>query len=268
MLTLCLSCVDPGETAVARLIEHFNNVMEGILIGSWRHFTLERNPHGAGRYSYDRKQLENKLVFDLKPSCFLLQPHCLRRRLIEGREKAVTAFRRFDFGLYTPVLSTVFGAEVVVDQGSGIEELFPGKPVGRPRKQRLEAKRSGEQSGQVADILFQATDGQTKTPFVLVRWQGEALTKAEWVPLSGLSPATADWWQAEAELRFPFLDFANQPPLLRLTGGPPVSVILMTVPNREVRNSCCFSIRCFRLCFGSFSFFLFFFILFSYFSYT
>ena len=218
------ACVDPGEQAVQHLVTHFEGVIEGIVAGSWTHYTLERNQRGAGRYVYDRKQLESKLVLDLKPSCFLLQPHCLRRRLTQGREKAATAFRRFAFGLYSPVLSTVFGAEVVEDQGSGIEELFPGKPVGRPRKLRLEAKRSGEQYGQVAEILFQATDSQTKTPFVLVRWQGEALTKAAWVPLSSLTPATADWWQVELEVRFPFLDFINQPPLLRLSGGP-VTVI-------------------------------------------
>ena len=63
-------------------------------------------------------------MFDLKPRSFLLQPHCLRRRLLEGRDKVVAAIRRFDFRTYTPVVSSVFGADAVVDQGSGIE-LFP-----------------------------------------------------------------------------------------------------------------------------------------------
>ena len=56
------------------------------------------------------------MVIDSNPSCFLLQALALRRRFREATDTLVAAIRRFDFSLYSPVLSNLFGPEVVAER--------------------------------------------------------------------------------------------------------------------------------------------------------
>jgi len=90
------------------------------------------------------------MVLDSNPSCFLLQPLALRRRFREATDTLVAAIRRFDFALYSPLLSNLFGPAVVADEGSSVDALFPPKPAGRPKNPRLDAKYwTGSRSGSV-----------------------------------------------------------------------------------------------------------------------
>ena len=95
---------------------------------------LHQRRRGAARFNFDRKKLEQKMVLDSNRSCFLLQPLALRRRFREATDTLVAAIRRFDFALYSPLLSNLFGLEIVADEGSGVDALFPPKPAGRPKK--------------------------------------------------------------------------------------------------------------------------------------
>jgi len=63
------------------------------------------------RFTFDRKKLEQKMALDSNPSCFLLQPLALRRRFREATDTLVAAIRRFDFSLYSPLLSNLFGPD-------------------------------------------------------------------------------------------------------------------------------------------------------------
>ena len=167
--------LDPSEESVPALVAHFSGVIDALVSGTWRHYPLDRFRLGAARFVFDRQQLELKLTVDKKPRSFFPQPIRLRQQLSDHISKVVRAFRKFDYKSYSPILAQVFGADAVADPGSGIEELFPPKPVGRPRKQRLEAKTSGGSLRLIEDILFQATDGQTGSAFVMVYWKGRPI---------------------------------------------------------------------------------------------
>src|SRR5215467_5441326 len=156
-------CVDPTEESLPRLITHFQQVLNAMVDSRWTHYPPpQRRRGGAARFTFDRKKLEQKMVIDSNPSCFLLQPLALRRRFLEAIDTLVAAIRRFDFALYSPLLSNLFGPEVVADEGSGIEALFPRKPAGRPKKPRLDAKLLNGVSIRISDILSEALDGKTK----------------------------------------------------------------------------------------------------------
>ena len=95
----------------------------------WTHYAPpQRRRGGATRFTFDRKKLEQKMVLDSNPSCFLLQALALRRRFREATDTLVAAIRRFDFSLYSPLLSNLFGPEIVADEGSGVDALFPKPP--------------------------------------------------------------------------------------------------------------------------------------------
>ena len=163
------------------------------------------------------------MLIKSNPSCFLLQPLALRRRFGEATDTPVAAIQRFDFALYSPLLSNLFGPEVVTDEGSGVEALFPPKPAGRPKKPRLDAKLVDGESIRISDILSEALDGKTKAIYVLVCEQAKDITTAQWIPVSSLSPVAREWWQNEREMRFPNIDLPTELPALRLTGGPDAS---------------------------------------------
>ena len=108
----------------------------------------------------------------------------------------VASLRKFDFGVYNPVIAHYFGEATVLDPGSGIEALFPPRPAGRPKKQKLQAKKDNKApETQLVDILAQATDIQTNERFVLVQW-------------------------SNAERRIPYIGLTKEAPELRITGGP------------------------------------------------
>src|SRR5215831_16995200 len=92
----------------------------------WTHYAPPQRR--SARFTYNRKKLEQKMVIDSNPSCFLLQALALRR-FREATDTLVAAIRRFDFSLYSPFLSNLFGPEIVADEGSGVEAVFPPKPV-------------------------------------------------------------------------------------------------------------------------------------------
>jgi hypothetical protein len=130
--------------------------------------------------------------------------------------------RKFDFGVYNTVIAHYFGEATVLDPGSGIEALFPPRPVGRPKKQKLQAKKDNKSpETSLVDILAQATDIETKETFLLVHWANEDIS---WTPVRLLSIFTHDWWLSESERRFPYIDLTKEAPALRITGGP-VTVI-------------------------------------------
>ena len=173
----------------------------------------QRRRGGAARFTYDRKKLEQKVIGN--PACFLLQPLALRRRFREATDTLVAAIRRFDFALYSPLLSNLFGPEIVADEGSGVEALFSPKPAGRPKKPRLDAKLLDGKSIRISDILSEALDGKTKAIYVLCE-QANDIKTAQWIPVSSLSPAAKEWWQNEREMRFPNIDLPTELPSLRL----------------------------------------------------
>ena len=113
-----------------------------------------------------------------------------------------------------------FGADSTTDQGSGIEELFPNKPRGRPKKLHLEVKQPGQNSKSILTVLFQATDMETKKQFVFLRWLTPSGDEFGWVPLDSLTPVTAEWWNMEKKRCFPFFDFLTDVPVLRVTSLP------------------------------------------------
>jgi len=124
----------------------------------------------------------------------------------------------FDFGGYNPVIAHYFGEATVLDPGSGIEALFPPRPAGRPKKQKLQAKKDNKApETQLVDILAQATDIQTNERYVLVQWANDDIS---WTLVRFLSNFTHEWWLSEAEMRFPYIDLTKEAPKLRITGGP------------------------------------------------
>ena len=161
------------------------------------------------------------MVLDSNPSCFLLQPLALRRRFREATDTLVAAIRRFDFALYSRLLTNLFGPEIVADEGSGVEAP---KPAGRPKKPRLDAKLVDGESIRISDILSEALDGKTKAIYVLCE-QAKDIKTAQWIPVSSLSPAARVWWENEREMRFPNIDLPTELPSLRLTGGPVMLVM-------------------------------------------
>src|SRR5215467_8433881 len=173
MLTLfcvCVCvCVDPTEESLPRLTTHFQQVLNAMIESRWTHYPPpQRRRGGATRFTFDRKKLEQKMVLDSNPSSFLLQALALRRRFREATDTLIAAIRRFDFSLYSPLLSNLFGPEIVADEGSGVDALFPPKPAGRPKKPRLDAKLLDGGSIRLSDILSEALDGKTKAIYVLV----------------------------------------------------------------------------------------------------
>ena len=116
---------------------------------------------------------------------FLLQPSCLRLRLTECRDSILASLRKFDFGVYHPVIAHYFGEATVLDPGSGIEALFPPRPVGRPKKQKLTSKKDNKASETtpLVDILAQAIGNETKEVFLLVQWAGSHDENISWTPI-------------------------------------------------------------------------------------
>ena len=99
--------------------------------------------------------------------------------------------------------------------------LFPPRPVGRPKMQKLTAKRDRQSSQYypLIDILGQAIDAATKEVFLLVRWADESLEETTWIPVSNLSDFASSWWALEVEKRFPGIDLSKDAPVMRITGG-------------------------------------------------
>ena len=162
---------------------------------------------------FRQNEVRAENVIDSNPSCFLLQALALRRRF---REATDTLVGRFDFSLYSPLLSNLFGPEIVADEGSGVDALFPPKPAGRPKKPRLDAKLLDGESIRISDILSEALDGKTKAIYVLVCEQAKDIKTAQWIPLESLSPAAREWWENEREMRFFPTLICQQSSLLRL----------------------------------------------------
>src|SRR5215467_6281947 len=73
---------------------------------------------------FRQKEVGAEMLIKSNPSCFLLQPLALRRRFREAIDTLVAAIRRLDFALYSPLLSNIFGPEIVADEGSGVEAVF------------------------------------------------------------------------------------------------------------------------------------------------
>ena len=127
------------------------------------------------------------------------------------------------------MLESMFPAYLVGEPGSGIDELFPPRRPGRPKKRKqpdddLEyvplaaAKRSMRRrrtkrhnadplveasSGEdikyhpIASIHLQAQDEKTGKVYVFVEWEGWPLTSSSWILLSSLAPATTNAWRLE-----------------------------------------------------------------------
>jgi hypothetical protein len=220
---VCL--LDPDEDAVTQLSAHFLSVIHSIVNHTWTHYHKQgkkKKGKKKGLVVFDQKELEKKRVTEMDPRCFLhLHPSYLRLRLSDCRASIVSSFRAFDFKAYNPVVSKVFGEHFVLDPGSGLEELFPPRRVGRPKKQKLAAKRERKASDPtpLTNILGQAIDSATKDVYVLVQWAGEILEEATWTPLNCLSSNTKSWWVSQAELRFPCIDLDKDTPILRISGG-------------------------------------------------
>ena len=162
---------------------------------------------------------KNKIL-DENPLCFLLQPSSLRIRLTKCRDTIIKSFRMFDFTTYHPCVSHCFGADAVIDAGSGIESLFPPRQAGRPKKLQLwaYADDKASETTSLVDILGQAIDRATKEIFVLVQWTGSTDSDLTWVPFRNLSNVTQAWWVSESGC-FPHIDLTKEAPLLRITGG-------------------------------------------------
>ena len=100
----------------------------------------------------------------------------------------------FDFGVYNPVIAHYFGEATVLDPGSGIEALFPPRPVGRPKKQKLQAKKDNKApETPLVDILAQATDNETKESFLLIQWAGTPNEDISWTLVRLPSIFTHEW---------------------------------------------------------------------------
>src|SRR5215470_15269243 len=86
-------CVDPTEESLPRLTTHFQQVLNAMVDSRWTHYPPpQRRRGGATRFTFDRKKLEQKMVLDSNPSCFLLQPLALRRRFREATDTLVAVY--------------------------------------------------------------------------------------------------------------------------------------------------------------------------------
>ena len=224
--SLCYCVVGPDEEAVDQLVVHFSAVIDSIVANTWNHYPIHAKKRGKGPLVFHKTEMEQKKVLEMNPKCFLLQPSCLQLRTTGCRDSIVASFRMFAFATYNSVIPPLFGEDYVLHPGSGIDALFPPRPVGRPKKRRLAAKRDMKdaETSSVLDILAQVIDSLTKESFVLVHWAGSAVQEATWTSMASLSADTRVWWSSEAERRFPFIDLAKESPVFRITGGP-VTVI-------------------------------------------
>ena len=214
--------VGPEEDAVIQLATHFQTEIDSILAHTYVHYSSPKKNRGKGPGLFVYETLEKKKVFNKSPLSFLLQPSSLQVRLTDCRDKISKSLRNFQFEKYNPSIAQCFGDEVVLDQGSGIDALFPPRSAGRPKKLRLAAYQDNKASATtpVVDILGQAIDSATKETFVLVQWVDDI----SWTPIRLRSTGTQTWWLSESHRRFPHIDLTKEAPLLRLTGGP-VTVI-------------------------------------------
>ena len=146
IILLCV--VDMEEEAVGKLTAYFLSLVDAIASGTFSQYMPEKKPLHSLR---QRLRVSRELT---SPSCFLLQSQSLCGAVIECRQSVAQALRAFDYPTYSPYISNVFGPEFVVEEGSAIEELFPAKPVGRPRKLRVQIP----DSKQNYQILSQAVD--------------------------------------------------------------------------------------------------------------
>ena len=146
------------------------------------------------------------------PLSFLLQPSSLQVRLTDCRDKIVQSLRKFQFEKYNQSVAQCFGDAVVLDQGSGINALFPPRSAGRPKKLRLAAYQDSKASDTtpLVDILGQAID----SAFVLVQWAESTDDEMTWTPIRLLSPVTKTWWLSEADKRFPHINLTQEAPSL------------------------------------------------------
>ena len=90
-----------------------------ILEKTWRHFANSTDKPEK----FDKKTCEAKLIIEV-PQLFLQKPNSVEI-LFNSLMDNVSIMRRFNFDDYSPELSTVSGPTVVLNPGSGIEELFP-----------------------------------------------------------------------------------------------------------------------------------------------
>jgi hypothetical protein len=228
LLALSHDClvVGPEEDAVIRLSNHFQTEIDSILAHTFRHYSVPKKKRGKGPCLFVYEQLEEKKGFNKNPISFLLQPSSLQVRLKDCREKIIQSLRKFQFEKYNQSIAQCFGDAVVLDQGSGIDALFPPRSAGRPKKLRLAAFQDNKASETtlLVDILGQAIDIATKERFVLVQWADSKDDEMTWTPIRLLSPVTQTWWSSESDRRFPHIDLTKEAPLLRLSGGP-VTVI-------------------------------------------
>src|SRR6185437_599102 len=137
---------------------------------------------------------------DASPSCFLLQPQSLCGAVLECRQSVAQSLRAFDYPTYSPYISNVFGPEFVVEEGSAIEELFPAKPVGRPRKLRVQIPDSKLNY----QILSQAVDEATHEHYLLLVADGDSLAETRRVSTKHFPAETLNHWRREAEKKFPW----------------------------------------------------------------
>ena len=167
-----MSCcvVDSDEEAIAQLGVHFNSVIDSIVANTWQHYSVKVR-RGKGPVVFDEKEMGKKIL-QSSPSSFLLQPASLRQRVVESRSTIVTSFKLFSFDTYNAVISNLFGPDFTLDSGSGIEALFPPRPVGRPKRQKLCAfrdKKDPSSTFELVDILGQARDIASKEFYALVQ---------------------------------------------------------------------------------------------------
>jgi hypothetical protein len=127
-INICV-VVGSDEDAVLQLACYFDSVIDSLVSLTFEHYATPKKKSGKGPGYFNHEKLEKKKkVLDRNPECFLLQPSSLQVRLTECRDTIIVSFRKFDFGVYTPVISHCFGAAAVLDPGSGIDFLL-GQPV-------------------------------------------------------------------------------------------------------------------------------------------
>ena len=195
--------VGPEEDAVIQLATHFQTEIDSILAHTYLHYSSPKQKRGKGPGLFVFETLEKKKVFNKNPLSFLLQPSSLQVRLTDCRDKISKSCRNFQFEKYNPSIAQCFGDAVVLDQGSGIDALFPPRSAGRPKKLRLAAYQDNKASDTtpLVDILGQAIDSATKEIFVLVQWAESKDDDISWTPIRLLSNVTQS--DSESHRRFP-----------------------------------------------------------------
>jgi hypothetical protein len=222
-LTL-MFCLEPDEEAVVVLEAHFRGVMDGIVKDTWRHYRVQWNSEGKKIFAIASDELKSSLVLDRQPVPFFLSYHRLGQSLQDIRDKVVNSLRVYTFERITPLIEEMFGADYVGHPGSGVEELFPPRRPGRPKKRKqsaqdteyvsqavlkrnmrrrktrrtvtgvapvIEASSSDENKIiPIADIHMQARDAKSSTMFVFVEWEGLPLNESSWIPLRNLVGVT------------------------------------------------------------------------------